>query len=175
MGRPRPGLRVVVYPAAEDGANLAAVLEKSGLLIPQNPVDEDRPPDPSDPTSSPSSSGRRMGPSGPVAARRHQISPSAVPFSWALLSLIRRILLASLLRRKPTRTRSSVRPRNAPRPASPSAHWSSRLWEAGGPMLFVAWIASESRRPGPSTALTPASRLRSASRAPFREKTREQS
>ena len=120
-------------------------------------------------------SGRRMGPSGPAAARRHGISPSAVPFGWAVLSLIRRILLASLLRRKPTRTRSSVRPRNAPRPASPSAHWSSRLWEAGGPMLFVAWIASESRRSGPSTVPTPASRLRSASRAPFRGKTRAQS
>ena len=42
-------IRDVVHSAANDRANLATVLEKPGLLIPRDPIDEDRPPDPDPP------------------------------------------------------------------------------------------------------------------------------
>ena len=74
-----------------------------------------------------------------------------MPFDWAALSMIPRTLLASLLRWKPARTRSSVRPRNAPADITfcplvleaVGGEWSNAL------RSVVAWIASESKRSGP--------------------------
>ena len=48
-GGDRVSRRDVVHSAANDRANLATVLEKPGLLIPRDPVDDDRPPDPDPP------------------------------------------------------------------------------------------------------------------------------
>ena len=50
-------VRDVVHSAANDRAGLGAILEKPGLLIPRDPLDSDRPPDPDPPD--PSSTSRR--------------------------------------------------------------------------------------------------------------------
>ena len=42
-------IRDVVHSAANNSANLSTVLEKPGLLIPRDPIDDDRPPDPDPP------------------------------------------------------------------------------------------------------------------------------
>ena len=69
--------------AANDGANMAAVLEKPGFLIPRDPMDEDRLPDPDPPDSTRLS--RRPAdfwvPGSPGAARRHGIYPFATLFA----------------------------------------------------------------------------------------------
>ena len=50
-------IRDVVHSAANDSAGLGAILEKPGLLIPRDPLDSDRPPNPDPPD--PSSPSRR--------------------------------------------------------------------------------------------------------------------
>ena len=90
--RPRPGgcggdrftrhnlVRDVVHSAANNGANLATILEKPGLLIPRNTIDDDRPSDPDPPD--PSTSSRLLSPTS-LAPRQHfrlgRVSQELVP------------------------------------------------------------------------------------------------
>ena len=112
-------IRDVVHSAASDRANLAAVLEKPGLLIPVTPLMMIAPPHPVPPDLV--ASRRRADvwvPRGLVGDKRLGTSPSPAPLNWAQPSPNPRLLLAFLLRLSLGRTLSSTQPHSAPRQAS---------------------------------------------------------
>ena len=167
-------IRDVVHSAANDRANLGTVVEKPGLLIPRNPVDDDRSPDP-DPRD-PGTASRRPADVW-VTRGRPGGAPEAWDFSITSASRMGPALadptaiagvFASVESRKNTFLNTAAQCTQAGFTFCPLV-----LWEVGGwsdaLRSVVAWIA----RPNdldPQTSLTPASRLRTASRAPFRGK-----
>ena len=131
-------------PAAKDRANLGTVLENPGLLIPQDPVDDDRPPDLDPPD--PGTASRRLAdvfvPRGPSSGQEAWDFSITSAFRMGPSLADPHGAMASLLRLSPTKTHPSL---SAPRQASLSAHWS--WWEVGGPTLFVQLLrGSQARR-----------------------------
>ena len=113
-------------------ANLATVLEKPGLLITRDPIDDDRSPetDPPDPTNA----SRRPAGGGQEAwdfsiTSAFKLGPALPdPASTAGIFSLRWSL---------GRTHSSARPHSAPRQASLSVLQFLRQWAVDGPTLFV--------------------------------------
>ena len=171
-------IRDVVHSAANDRANLATVLEKPGLLMPRDPVDDDRPLDPDPPD--PSISSRRPAdvwvPRGPSGGQEVWDFSTTSAFR---LGLVPRPLPAFSPRLNPARTRSSTRPPSAPQQASLSALLYLRQQEENGPTVFGQWSPGSPVKAngGPvlSMAPMPASRSRRASRAPITGITRARS
>ena len=149
-------IRDVVHSAANDRTNLAAVLEKPGLLIPLDPSDDDHPPDPDPPD--PSISSRRpadvwvpRGPSGGQEAWDFSITSAfrlGSPFR-----LIPRPFPVSLLRWGPVK---NVFLSTASQCTQAGITFCPLVLEAVGGgwsdalRSVVAWIGSESKRSGPT-------------------------
>ena len=173
-------IRDVVHSAANNKAGLGAILEKPGLLIPRDPLDSDRPPDPDPPD--PSSPSRRPAdvwvPRGPGGAPRRGTSRSRVPSGSDRPPRIRQpsLVFSPLLR--PAREFSSTPLRNAHAQASTSAPSLSRRSEGDGPRPSVlSCHGSRVKVTATPPLVIPilVSRSRSASHAPFTGKTRARS